>query len=569
MPIAPAFAISPDQPGIPIVRMLLVARRIPTLDSVRAVVVDFGTADTVTVELRLPILSPADLFRLTLAAVDANGDTVYRAMVDSVAVTTGPGPTRPIAMPLVYAGADTVVDAVTIAPRDTTLFVGDVFAMRATATRADGSAKPDAALKFVSRGPAIVAVTHDGQLSAVAAGSAWIVVGTANGKFDSTRVTAVVKPPLSRIDAGVDRQVTAIGDTVQLAPAAFDALGAPVQGVTFAYASADPAVASVSQAGIVTAAGVGTARIVVSTSGVSDTVLVTVTQVIASLAITPDTLRLAAVGSTGTVTATARDHNGHPVGGAVIAYSSTDVAIATVSTTGVVTLVAPGIARITAAAGGRSAQTVVIKTPSVVGINVDPAWIDVAPATATLRVGDTLALDALLVYADSTMVPIVPLWATSQPGRAGVSPTGIVTAFDTGAVTITATDSGVTGQSRLTILPAPMLTSFAFSPRVLNGVTAATLRASVTVGAYDEGSGIASVQVTFTGPSGATRSCSATTPTVGRPASGTWDCVLSIPAGSAPGAWHATQLVLQGTIARTFDETALSAFGATTLTVNP
>lgn len=569
VPIVPSYAISPDQPGVPVSKVAVFARRIPTLDLVHSEVVDFGTADSVVLTLKLSILTPADLFRLTIAAVDANGDTVYRALVDSVPVSVGGQETKPVKMSLVYSGADTIISAVAIAPRDTTVFVGDAFAMRATAQRSDGGTKPDALLKFVSRAPAIVQLSTSGQTTALAAGTAWVVVGTANGKFDSTQVTTIVKPPLTRIDAGPDRQVTALGDTVQLAPRAFDATGAQVQNVTFAFASADPTVATVTQAGIVTAVGAGTARIAASASGVSDTMLVQVTPVIASMTMTPDTLRLAAVGSTGTVTGTARDANGNAVAGAQVAYTTTDPTIATVDAAGVVTLVAPGIARVTGTAGGKSAQTVVIKTPSVVPIDVKPAYISVSPAAATMRVGDSLALDALMVYADGSMVPIVPSWATSQPGRASISATGLVVALDSGAVTITAVDSGVTGQSLLTILPAPVLTSFTFAPRVLNGVTSATLLASVTVGGYDEGTGITSVQVTFTAPNGATQSCSATTPTVGKPASGSWDCVLSIPAGSAPGTWRATQLVLQGTITRTYDEGALSAFGGTTLTVNP
>lgn len=569
IPIAPSLSVSPDAPKVTIARMVLVARRLPSLDSVASAVADFGSADSVVVTLRVPILASSDLFRLTLTALDGAGQQAYRAEVDSVPVTIGDGEGKPVRMGLVYAGADTIVSSVAIAPRDTSVFVGQSFAMRGTALRSDKSVKSDALLNFVSRDPATIAVTSAGQLTAAAAGTAWVVVATANGKFDSTQVTAIAKPPLARINAGPDRLVTALGDTVQLAPVAFDALGAQVQNVTFAYASADPTVASINGSGVVTALANGAARVIASASGVADTVLVTVAQSVASVTMTPDTLRLAAVGSTGTVTATPRDANGNTVAGAAIAYVATDTTIATVTSGGVVTLVAPGITRITGSVSGKSAQTVVIKTPSSVGINVKPASIAVSPAAPTIHVGDTLTLDALMVYADGSTVPIVPQWASSQPGRAPVSATGAVVAQDTGVVTITATDSGVAGRSIVTILPAPVLTGFTFSPRVMYGVTTSPVRASVTVSGYDEGAGISQITATFTGPTGTTQSCTATAPTSGKPTSGTWDCVLTIPAGSAAGTWRVTQLTLVGTITRNYDEGALSAYGGTTLTVNP
>lgn len=569
IPIAPSFSISPDAPKVTIARIVLVARRLPALDSVASVVADFGSADSVEVTLRVPILASSDLFRLTLTALDGAGQQAYRAEVDSVPVTIGDGDAKPIKMGLVYAGADTIISSVAIAPRDTSVFVGQSFAMRGAALRADQTVKSDALLGFVSRDPATIKVTAAGQVTAAAAGTAWVVVGTANGKFDSTQVTAVAKPPLARINAGPDRLITALGDTVQLAPVAFDALGAQVQNVTFAYASADPSVATISGGGVVTAVANGTARVIASASNVADTVLVTVAQLVASVTMTPDTLRLAAVGSTGTVTATPRDRNGNTVTGAAVSYVATDPTIATVTSGGVVTLVAPGITRITGTVSGKSAQTVVIKTPSVVGIDVKPASITVSPAAPTIRVGDTLNLDALMVYADGSTVPIVPQWASSQPGRAPVRASGAVVAQDTGVVTITATDSGVAGKSTVTILPAPVLTGFTFSPRVMYGITTSAVRASVTISGDDEGAGITQINVVFTGPTGSTQGCSATAPTSGKPTSGTWDCVLTIPAGSAAGTWRVTQLTLIGTITRNYDEGALSAYGGTTLTVNP
>jgi hypothetical protein len=113
------------------------------------------------------------------------------------------------------------------------------------------------------------------------------------------------------------------------------------------------------------------------------------------------------------------------------------------------------------------------------------------------------------------------------------------------------------------------MTKFSFAPTSVGGVSLAIAMLTVTVGAADPGSGITSMETVFTGPGGVTRSCAATVPTVGLAARGTWDCILVLPIGSPVGIWHASKVTLVGTIARSFDETQLSAFGTTTLTVTP
>jgi hypothetical protein len=91
----------------------------------------------------------------------------------------------------------------------------------------------------------------------------------------------------------------------------------------------------------------------------------------------------------------------------------------------------------------------------------------------------------------------------------------------------------------------------------------------VSVDVADAGSGISSIEATFTAPSGATRTCSTSFPSAGSRAAGTFSCSLSIPAGGETGSWHVTSLSVVGTITRTYNESALSAYGTTTLTVNP
>ena len=198
------------------------------------------------------------------------------------------------------------------------------------------------------------------------------------------------------------------------------------------------------------------------------------------------------------------------------------------------------------------------------------AYLRVNPATALLRVGDTITFTADSVSAAGVATPVTVLWASSNPGRGAPDVNGRMIVNDTGQIVVSVTRNALSGKATVTAVPAPMLTAFTFSPKVLTGIAGSTLQTSVTFAALDAGlNGITSATFTFTGPGAVTRSCTTTTPTTGTSKSGIYDCVITIPAGSPAGVWHASSLVLTGSITRTFSENALATFGSTTLTVNP
>jgi len=78
--------------------------------------------------------------------------------------------------------------------------------------------------------------------------------------------------PSTRVDSvfvSLDSTSLIIGDTVSLVAVARNAAGQPVSGVVFLWTSSDPAVATVSTSGLVTAVGFGEAEIDVDVSGAS------------------------------------------------------------------------------------------------------------------------------------------------------------------------------------------------------------------------------------------------------------------------------------------------------------
>ena len=146
--------------------------------------------------------------------------------------------------------------------------------------------------------------------------------------------------------------LTALGATVQLSAEVRDQNARVMAGATVTWTSSANSVATVDASGLVTAAGNGTATITASAGSATGSTVVTVTQSVATVDVSPATADLTALGATAQLTAAALDGNGHAVAGAEFSWESSDAAVATVDAAGLVTGVAKGVATITASAGG-------------------------------------------------------------------------------------------------------------------------------------------------------------------------------------------------------------------------
>ena len=93
-------------------------------------------------------------------------------------------------------------------------------------------------------------------------------------------------PSVARVEVIAPTQtLTALGQTVDLQAAAKTASGSAISGKTFTWQSSDDAVLTVTNTGVATAIGNGTATITASTDGLSGSLSVTVQQVPSQLAI--------------------------------------------------------------------------------------------------------------------------------------------------------------------------------------------------------------------------------------------------------------------------------------------
>ena len=159
-------------------------------------------------------------------------------------------------------------------------------------------------------------------------------------------------------------ELTALGATVQLSAEVRDQDSRAMAGATVSWSSSAVTVATVDAAGDVTAVGKGTATITASAGPASGSAVVTVTQTVASVVVSPSVAELTAWGETVQLTAEALDANGHAVAGAAFSWESTDALVAEVNTIGLVSGIGEGVATITASAGAASGSATVTVPPT-------------------------------------------------------------------------------------------------------------------------------------------------------------------------------------------------------------
>ena len=235
--------------------------------------------------------------------------------------------------------------------------------------------------------------------------------------------------------------LNALGRTVQLTVRVIDQSNNTLSGAVVTWTTNNIGVATVDDQGLVTSVGNGTARITATSGSVSAGIDVKVMQSVGSITIEPDGATLMSIGATVQLTAAVLDGNGRPVADAMVAWQSSDEAVATVSAQGLVTAVSNGTARITATLGSVSASIDIKIMQSAGGITIEPRMVTLE------SIGETVQLTAVVL--DGNVHPVedaVVTWHSSDEAVATVSAQGLVTAVKNGVTRITA-ESGMVSDS--------------------------------------------------------------------------------------------------------------------------
>ena len=263
---------------------------------------------------------------------------------------------------------------------------------------------------------------------------------------------------VSSVEVTLAQSALAPGQSTQATAVAKSSDGQVVTG-QFTFSSQDSSVAKVSSKGLVTALKPGVVLIQAALAGCVGTSPVSVKALVSQVAVVRvalDSTSLA-IGHLAKATATAKDSAGNLITGDTVTWASLTPTVATVSSTGTVTAVAPGSATIQ---GTISGTTGLASLTVVQGSTSAVATVAVAIDSTTLLIGHVghavaTARDALgNVIANPTVT-----WTSLAPAVATASSSGALTAVAEGSAVIRATVSGITGTDSLLVVVPPNLAS--------------------------------------------------------------------------------------------------------------
>ena len=352
------------------------------------------------------------------------------------------------------------VASVLVQPLTQSLIVGQSVAFTATPRDVNGAALSGRVVSWSSSSDAVATVSQTGEVTARSAGMATITA-TSEGKSGSSTVTVdapaappvPVTPEVASVVVLPSAATVQVGGTTTLTATINDATGAAITDRALNWASNNVAVATVSASGVVTGQSAGTAVISATSDGRSGSATVTVVPVpVGSVTISPSSAALVPT-QVLSLSVEVRDENKSLVTDRAIAFTSSNPAVATVSTTGVVTAVTPGSATITATSEGKTGTAAISVVPMPVGS------VTVSPATANVVAGQAVTLSATVRDTSGAVVgDRVVTWQSSNSSVATVSGAGVVTGMAAGTVTITATSETRSGSAAVTVQPVPVAT---------------------------------------------------------------------------------------------------------------
>ncbi len=316
----------------------------------------------------------------------------------------------------------------------------------------------------------------------------------------------VVSPPSATMASGA---------TQALSAALTGTKGGTLAGRTVTWSSSNPTVATVGATGTVTAGRVlGGSNESATITATSETVTGT-----ATITVQPVPVGTVAVQGSGALrpggslqlAATTTSATGEALTGRAIAWASTDLTVATVSASGVVTA--------TSYTGAASRPVTIIASTEgqagTVALSVTPlpvATVLLAPASAALRVGETATLTATVRDAGgTTLTGRTITWGTSAPAVAAISAAGVVTAVAPGSATLTATSEGQSATATVVVTST--------AAPVIAGVSPAALTpgATLTLTGAGFGTSAAANRVTVGGVAATVLTATATQLTVRAP----------------------------------------------------
>jgi len=339
-----------------------------------SVIVAMAPVQAVVVNLASTSILPGQTTQATATLTDALGNVLTGrtvtwssldpsiATVSAVGVVTGVTSGAVIIRATSEGQAGDGTETVGVAPVATVsvnlgssaLSAGQTTQASAVARDAYGNVLTGRSVAWSSLNTSVATVSITGVVTAVAAGSATIRA-TVETKIGDASMTVGTPVPVATVSASLNATSLSPGQTTQAVALARDASGNLLTGRSVAWSSLNPGVATVSSGGVVTAVAAGSATIRATVETKTGDVGLTVTAAVqgttASVVVTLDSTTLA-IGNSSQARVVAKDAQGNVLSGKTVSWSSSNTAIATVSSTGVAKGVNAGTDAISATIDG-------------------------------------------------------------------------------------------------------------------------------------------------------------------------------------------------------------------------
>lgn len=322
-------------------------------------------------------------------------------------------------------------------------------------------------VKWTSSDNDVVTVDSKGKIKAVGVGYAVITATTTQGSKKATCQVNVVKP-VTGVKLNKSSIRIEVGDkyTLKATISPSDA-----SNKTLSWKTSDKSVATVSSSGVVTAKKLGKATVTVTAAdgGYSAKCTVNVVKLVTGVKLNKSSSELY-LGKTLTLKATVSPSDATTK---TVKWTSSDTAVATVSSSGVVTPVKPGTAVITVKTsdGSFTAKCTVTVKRAVTKITLNKT-------SATLKSDTTLTLKPTISPSNATDKTVT--WKSSNKKVATVTSSGVVKPVGKGTATITATsENGLKATCKVTVYMVVTGVEFNKSEADVYAGEKITLKASV------------------------------------------------------------------------------------------
>ncbi|WP_419212160.1 Ig-like domain-containing protein [Maribacter sp. X9] len=388
----------------------------------------------------------------SIATVDANGRvTAVGVGSATVTVTTVDGGYSATTEVMVVS-RDIPVSGVSLSPGELSLPVDGSSTLTATVSPSDAT---DRSVVWDTSDPSIATVDANGRVTGVSEGSVTVTVTTVDGGYRSTTEVTVVSRdiPVSGVSLSPGELSLPVdgSSTLTATVSPSDATDRSV-----VWETSDPSIATVDANGRVTAVGVGSATVTVTTvdGGYRSTTEVTVVSrdiPVSGVSLSPGELSLPVDGSS-TLTATVSPSDATDRS---VVWGTSDPSIATVDANGRVTAVGVGSATVTVTTvdGNYSASAAL----TVVSNYISLSGISLSPGELSLSVDGSSTLTATVSPSDATDRSVV--WETSDPSIVTVDSNGTVTGVSEGSATVTVTtvDGNISATATIIVTDIVML----------------------------------------------------------------------------------------------------------------